>query len=392
MEQISNQDIIITGLQSWDIEIGSNCKNIAIEFSKKNRVLYVCSPLDRFSLIRNRNKTNGKAKANLQEVKENLWVLYPECIIESISRLPVNFMFDVINKHNNKLLAKEIEKAITKLAFSNYIHFCDSDMFRSFYLKELLKPQLYIYYTRDNLMAVKYWQTQGNRIEPLHMEKADIVMANSSYLAKLALSHNRESYFVGQGCDLSAFKPKNGYHIPNDMAAIKQPIIGYIGALKTLRLDLSVLEYIADTKPEWSIVLVGPEDDDFKASKLHCKSNVWFLGRKDEKELPKYLNYFNVAINPQLINEITIGNYPRKIDEYLAMGKPVVGTQTEAMEYFKDFVSLAKNKEEWVKCIDFELSNDTAQLHKQRTNFACQHTWKKNVEQIYNHITKRVLS
>ncbi len=48
-------DIIITGQQAWDVEIGSNCKNIALEFSKKNRVLYVNSPLDRISLMKNGN-------------------------------------------------------------------------------------------------------------------------------------------------------------------------------------------------------------------------------------------------------------------------------------------------------------------------------------------------
>ena len=35
---ITNRDIIIVGQQPWDVEIGSNCKDIAIEFSKYNRV------------------------------------------------------------------------------------------------------------------------------------------------------------------------------------------------------------------------------------------------------------------------------------------------------------------------------------------------------------------
>lgn len=388
MEPLKNQDIIITGLQSWDIEIGSNCKNIATEFSENNRVLYVNPPMDRFSSFRNGNNKTEKDELNLKEIKKNLWVFYPESIIESISRLPLNFLFDILNKRNNRIFANDIKKAIKKLAFSNYIHFCDSDMFRSFYLKELLKPRFYIYYTRDNLMAVKYWQTQGIRIESQHMAKADMVAANSTYLAKLASAHNRQSFFVGQGCDLSAFKPENGCDVPRDIASIPKPIVGYIGALKTLRLDIEVLEYIADSKPEWNIVLVGPEDEDFKASKLHEKRNVWFLGRKDEKELPTYLNAFDVAINPQVVNKVTIGNYPRKIDEYLAMGKPVVGTRTEAMDYFKEFVSLANTKKEWVENIDQELKGDSPQLHKLRTNFACQHTWEKNVSEIYEHISK----
>jgi teichuronic acid biosynthesis glycosyltransferase TuaH len=49
---IKNRDIIVIGIQAWDIEIGSNCKNIAEEFAKNNRVLYVNSPLDRISMFR----------------------------------------------------------------------------------------------------------------------------------------------------------------------------------------------------------------------------------------------------------------------------------------------------------------------------------------------------
>jgi hypothetical protein len=32
--EIKNRDIVVIGIQPWDIEIGSNCKNIALEFSK----------------------------------------------------------------------------------------------------------------------------------------------------------------------------------------------------------------------------------------------------------------------------------------------------------------------------------------------------------------------
>ena len=155
-----------------------------------------------------------------------------------------------------------------------------------------------------------------------------------------------------------------------------------------MRLDIGILEYIADTKPQWNIVLVGPEDEAFLSSSLHRKKNVWFLGSKQEKELPSYLNAFDVAINPQSINEVTIGNYPRKIDEYLAMGKPVVGTKTKAMEYFKEHISLAEKKEEWVKHIQYELTRDNKDLQNKRISFASEHTWENSVNHLYEHISK----
>lgn len=391
------RDIVVTGLQSWDIKIGSNCKNIASEFSKHNRVLYVNPPLDRATVKRDPDlelfyRTAGDgmdAKVNeprIKKVQENLWVLYPQNKLESISRLPVNILFDWLNKNNNKLFAADIKKGMDSLNFRNHIHFCDSDMFRSFHLKELLHPEVFIYYTRDNLLAVKYWQVQGKRIEPAIMEKADIVLANSTYLAHLASVHNKMSYFVGQGCDLSAFDRAKVSSLPGDVKSIPSPVIGYIGALKTLRLDISILEHLARERPGWSIVLVGPEDEAFKASELHNMGNVYFTGGKPGEELPAYLMSFNVAVNPQVLNEVTRGNYPRKIDEYLAMGKPTVATLTEAMDYFSEHVSLASDNASWLEAVESELDNNTKEKEKARIGFAAEHTWENNVKNIYEKV------
>jgi glycosyltransferase involved in cell wall biosynthesis len=398
METIRKRDFVITGLQSWDTEIGSNCKNIAQEIAIDNRVLYVNPPVDRRTLwgkphdestMRHKALQRGDL-APLAQVSPNLWVFTPSIIIESINQLPINSLFDILNRHNNKLLAKEIRKAIAKLDFSDFIHFCDNDIFRSFYLKELLRPAAYIYYTRDNLLAVEYWQRQGSRIEPRHMAMADMVIANSSYLCQLASRHNPRSFFVGQGCDTTAFALPPQTPVPPDMSSIRGPIIGYAGVLKSLRLDIGLLVHIAKARPAWSLVLVGPEDDDFRASPLHSLPNVFFLGSKSPDNIPQYINAFDIAINPQVVNEVTRGNYPRKIDEYLAAGKPVVATFTEAMDLFSQHVSLASGPEQWVECIDHELRHDTPLEHSRRSQFASEHTWHNNVALIYHHISQHL--
>lgn len=389
---IQNRDIIIVGLQAWDIEIGSNCKNIAVALSKNNRVLYVNSPLDRIT----KHKQKGSEKiqkriqiwkngvSELNEVSPNLWNLYPSTLIESINWIGISTIFDAINKINNKRFARQIQWAINELGFSNFILFNDSDIFRSFYLKELLRPETYIYYTRDNLIAFKYWKKHGTRVEALHMRKADLVVANSSYLAALARKHNPNSFDIGQGCDVEMFDSNLVTDTPEDIATVPKPIIGYIGALLSLRLDIAVLEYIAEKRPDWSVVLVGPEDEQFKNSRLHQFQNVYFLGNKKGEELPSYLNQFDVAINPQVLSPVTIGNYPRKIDEYLAMGKPTVATKTEAMSFFMDYTYQAETKEQYVELIEKALKEDNAELHLKREKFARQHTWENNVLQIFN--------
>ena len=76
---IRDRDIVIVGQQPWDTSIGSNCKNLAVEFSRHNRVLYVNSPLDRFNLIKHRKDPkiqkrlaiiNGKEKGIIELQKK----------------------------------------------------------------------------------------------------------------------------------------------------------------------------------------------------------------------------------------------------------------------------------------------------------------------------------
>lgn len=50
---ITGRDFVITGLQPWDLTIGSNARDIAKEIAKNNRVLYVNAPIDTLTLWKN---------------------------------------------------------------------------------------------------------------------------------------------------------------------------------------------------------------------------------------------------------------------------------------------------------------------------------------------------
>jgi glycosyltransferase involved in cell wall biosynthesis len=396
---IEGKDIIVHGLQSLDSPIGSNCINLAYEFSKHNRILYVNYPMDRLTLLRGRKDSlvikrkqilSGKSP-ELEKVQDNMWNLNPKTTLESISKIKSKILFSFFNKINNKRYAKRIQKAVDELGFKDYIIFNDSDFYRALYFKEYLKPKVSVYYTRDNMRATEFFSKHGACFEDQLMAKSDLVVANSVYLQQIAKNANPNSFYVGQGCDVSVFDKDLIKGLPEDMKNINSPIIGYIGALKSSRLDIETLEHIAKSKPAWKIVLVGPEDDQFKQSKLHQLGNVLFLGSKPMTLLPDYLKAFDVALNPQALNPLTIGNYPRKIDEYLAMGKPVVATQTETMQVFKEFVYLAKNKEEYILHIEKALSENNEDLEMRRIKFARKHTWENNVKAIYKAIASVAL-
>ncbi|MCK7555278.1 glycosyltransferase [Chitinophaga sedimenti] len=392
---ITGKDIVVVGMQSWDITIGSNCKNIAWELAKHNRVLYVNRALDRISAIRlkhepdiqNRLKSLRGETDDIQQIAPQLWTLNPRTLLESANWMPTPFLFDFVNKLNNKRIAKQVTKAMQRLGFGDIILFNDNDFFRNFYMQELLPGvKSTIYYIRDNLVSQPYFSKQGKRLEPMLMAKSDLVVANSAYLADYGRQHNPRSYDIGQGCEFELFTQAGTPVRPTELEGIKGPIIGYVGALLTARLDIGILEHIATARPDWSIVLVGPEDGNFQSSRLHQLPNVHFTGSRPGSMLPAFIHYFDVCINPQALNDMTIGNYPRKVDEYLAMGKPVVATETVAMRMFAGHTYLCKNAAEYVQQIDNILNNPVAEsVVRDRITFALSHTWENSVEAMSKH-------
>jgi glycosyltransferase involved in cell wall biosynthesis len=393
LSRLINTDIVITGLQSWNFGLGSNIANMARVLAKNNRVLFVNYALDRTTLWRKSNeyviaqyrKSKASGKPALEKISENLFIFTPDVILESINQLGNVRLFDLLNKRNSNKFGESIRKALRELQFNNYILLSDSDFYRSFLLPDLLKPAAFIYYIRDNMIATEYYRYHGERMEKAFIEKADLVVANSEVLAAYARRYNHYSFDVGQGCDLDLYNPHQDCDIPEDLKPIKNRFricVGYTGALKSIRIDESLLVHLAITRPDYAFVFVGPEDEVFRKSRLHEIPNVFFLGLKPENQLPTYLLFFDVAINPQRINTITNGNYPRKVDEYLAMGLPVVATATETMKIFEDYTYLAIDPASFSAMLDRALNENSTSLAMERQSVARRHTWENNIARI----------
>ena len=385
------------GIQVWDIEIGTNCNNIASQMAKNNRVLYINEPLDRRSRVSEKGtqKVNTRlavlngTKDPLEKIGDNFWVLNPKTMLESINILPDGPIFDWINMINNKRFAKALKPALKELNFKNYILFNDSSMFVGLHQKELLTPDVYVYYMRDYLTKNPYWRKHGLRIEPKLIAKADVVTNNSVLYTEYGLKYNEHCYMVGQGFEVDDFNDEiQDIQIAADIEETRKPVIGYVGFLSSRRLSIKLLEGLAELEPDHSFVFVGPEDDEFKKSKLHQMENVYFLGSRKPEELPSYIKGFDICLNPQEINEATIGNYPIKIDEYLAMGKPTVASPTKAMEYFKDYTYLGVTAADYHDLILKALKEDSKELQKGRKEFGRSHSWENNVNLIYDSILK----
>lgn len=391
------RDFIITSLQTWDIEIGSTIKNTALEISKQNRVLYINTPMDISIRLRGNRQSPSYIRrmavikgetSPLRQINANMWVLDCPFMLFSANFLPAP-LFNIVNRKNNARIARWIVEQAAALDFKNYIHLIDTDIYRSRYLKEYIHPSVSIYYRRDYVIGEAYWRRHGTRLEPELAASADLVLANSTRFAAELQAYNPHTYPIETGVNLKLYNPAKKYETPGDMQDIPRPIIGYMGTINSTRLDGDLLYQIISQRPDYSFVFTGPEDDIFRRNRIHSLKNAYFTGQKKVDELPAYIAAYDVCINPQMVNEITDGNYPLKIDEYLAMGKPTVATSTHTMRHiFANHTHLATTPEEWLSAIDRAVTEaDDEELAKQRIAFAETHSWGHSVKKIYDIIS-----
>ncbi len=208
--------------------------------------------------------------------------------------------------------------------------------------------------------------------------KGNIVFVASSYLKeKIAEQREYNVHLIGNGVDVDLFnKAMTDIPVPADIKNIKEPIIGYVGALDDW-VDFKIIESIAREYPDYSIVLVGPQFSNVKDSINSLKDlpNIFILGKKPYIMLPNYLRSFDACIIPFKINDLTLSSNPIKFYEYIAAGKCVISTNLPEINVYRDAAYISKNIEDFVNSIPLALNNrpDPAKLLK----ITEENTWEK---------------
>jgi hypothetical protein len=81
------------------------------------------------------------------------------------------------------------------------------------------------------------------------------------------------------------------------------------------------------------------------------------------------------------VNGYTKFIYPLKLHEYLASGRPVVGSPIHTLQDFAHIIRLARTTDEWSQAIQDSLSPDacSAEQVEGRRHVARQHDWNRLV-------------
>ncbi|MEW6180630.1 MAG: glycosyltransferase [Chloroflexota bacterium] len=220
------------------------------------------------------------------------------------------------------------------------------------------------------------------------LKNAHIVLATANKLVEEAKLYRSDVIYSPNGVVYEHFAraARNEFSTPpEDLAPIvdlNQPIIGYYGALARW-FDYDLLKQIALSRPHYRFVLIGPDyDGTLRKTDLLDIPNILWLGVKPYKELPHYLQYFDVATIPFIVNEITHATSPLKLFEYMAAEKPIVITpMRESMNY--PGVLIAHTPEEFATRLDHALRmKDDIEYRELMRKIALENTWDERAKVI----------
>ena len=214
------------------------------------------------------------------------------------------------------------------------------------------EPVLVVYDAMDDLASFSGAAGALRALEARLLDRADLVFAGGPSLYEARRHLHPAVHCFASGVEPAHFaQAATGLNCPEELRALPRPILGFYGVLDE-RLDMELLVGIADARPDWTLVLVGPvakiTDD-----ALPRRSNISYVGPRPYSELPAYLAAFDVAIMPFALNDATRFISPTKTLEYLAGGKPVVSTPIkDVVDLYGDVVAIAGTPDGFVAAIE----------------------------------------
>ena len=143
--------------------------------------------------------------------------------------------------------------------------------------------------------------------------------------------------------------------LPDDLAALPEPRVGYIGVIDE-RIDYDLLREASARRPDVTWVMVGPVVK-VGADELPVAPNLAYLGQKAYAELPAYVRGFAACMMPFALNDATRFISPTKTLEYMAAHRPIVSTPvTDVVRLYGDVVRVAPDAETFVAQVDAALT------------------------------------
>ena len=149
-----------------------------------------------------------------------------------------------------------------------------------------LSPDVVVYDCMDELSAFKNADPALPDLERALMRRADLVITGGQSLYEAKKHQHHNIHPMPSSVDVEHFgKARHYKDEPADQCAIARPRLGFFGVLDE-RLDIPLLTGLAEAKPDWQFVMIGPVVK-IDPADLPRRNNIHYLGPKSYLELPR---------------------------------------------------------------------------------------------------------
>jgi teichuronic acid biosynthesis glycosyltransferase TuaH len=331
--------IVIAGT-SWD-GIWQSERHVAMHLAKDQPVLWVDPQISHLSFMRNPDAARMLGRDRLRQVAPNITRLTP-VTVPGVTRPGLRR----VGTHQARRAVRRAVRLIGTPVQSTLVASLN-DM-----LDVVPEAQRVFYGTDDYVASAPLtgmsarWLRQRTRHQLL---AADLVLATSPVLQHKWSDYRQDISMIPNGCESEHFAAADSAPPPRDVH-LSGPIAGFVGHLSE-RMDLRMLDAVASSGV--SVLLVGPRQLTFEMAKLDrllAMPNVQWVGPKEFEELPSYLRVIDVGLTPYAQSDFNRASFPLKTLEYLAAGRPVVGSDLPAHRWLDTpHVSVARTPREFAE-------------------------------------------
>jgi UDP-galactopyranose mutase len=240
-----------------------------------------------------------------------------------------------------------------------------------------LAPLAVIYDCMDELSAFANAPDRLAALEDELFRRADLVLTGGQSLFEAKWSRHPRVHLFPSSVDSAHFAvARLPGPEPDDQAEIKRPRLGYAGVIDE-RIDLELVTAVADARPNWQLVLIGPVAK-IDAARLPQRPNLHYLGPRQYADLPDYLRAWDVALLPFARNRATRFISPTKTPEYLAAGLPVVSTAiADVVRPYgeRGLVHIAEDAPSFVTAVEQAMQENSMERLRRVDAFLTDNSW-----------------
>ena len=324
--------------------------------------------------IRARLKNWRRGTKGFREERPNLFVHSP-----LVLPLPYSRLAGWINR---QVMMRSLTRWMRATGFSRPIvwTFLPTPLAREVIAR--IDPVVTIYHCVDEFASSSADARRIVTSEEQLFRDAELVFVTSEKLRERAAKFSEHVHLFPSGVSLEAFGAArdSGVAVPDDLARLPRPVAGYVGGIHQW-VDQDLIVAAATRLPDTSFALIGPAQVD--VSRLQACPNVHLLGQRPHAEVPAYIQGFDVGLVPYRIADYTANVYPAKMNEYLAMGKPVVATDLPEVHRFNrehdNVVTVGRTADEFAAAVAGAVTPAGDEARRRRIAAAERNGWARRL-------------